>query len=287
MPVKEKRVTTKKKRGDRYDATKVEMPRNLNALFPYMMKGRNASVVYYPLTVDVENLLTYIEQNKGTDNALTLFQAVMLSLVKIMRARPTLNRYIIGRRLYQRRDVVLSFIARKKFADDGEETNVMVAVKPDDNRATIISKLTGETTIAKGDTQKEDDKIIASFLGLPRFILRLAIRALEWYDFYFDTPGFLRGIDPLRCSAYVSNLGSVGCGAPYHHLFEWGTCSLFVSIGKVTPTVVVGDDGQPTVRRTMQLRFTLDERIADGYYDARSLETMETYLQKPELLEQL
>jgi len=280
-------MTDKKKRGDRYDAALVEMPRSLNGLFPYMMKSRNGSVVYYPLMVDVENLFAYIEKNKGTENALTLFQAVLLSLVKIMRVRPTLNRYIIGRRLYQRRDVVLSFIARKKFADDGEETNVMVSVKPEDDRATIISKLTDETSIAKSDTQKEDDKLIAMFLGLPRFLLRLAIRALEWYDFYFDTPGFLRGVDPLRCTAYISNLGSVGTGAPYHHLFEWGTCSLFVSIGKVAPTVVVGEDGQPTVRRTMQLRFTMDERIADGYYDARALETMEEYLQKPELLEQL
>jgi len=279
-------MTTKKKRGDRYDATRVPMPRNLNGIFPYLMKGRNASVAYYPLDIDVENLMTYIESHKGTENEVTLFQAVMLALVKVLRARPTLNRYIMGRRIYQRRNVVFSFIARKKFTDDSEETNVLVSIKPEDDRATIISKLKGETKIAKQeDSNKDDDQVIAAFLRLPRCLLRLAIRIFEWYDFYFDTPGFLRGIDPLRCSVYVANLGSVGLGAPYHHLFEWGTCSIFMTIGKMEPMVCVGEDGQPAVSKKLPLRFTLDERIADGYYDARALELMIDYLGHPEQLE--
>ena len=115
----------------------------------------------------------------------------------------------------------------------------------------------------------------------------MAINLLGLWDFYVDTPSFLRGIDPLRCSAYVANLGSVGLDAAYHHLFEWGTCSLFVTIGKVKPTVVVGEDGQPTVRRTMELKIALDERIADGYYDARALELFDTYLNDPTQLQQI
>lgn len=251
------------------------------------MKGRNDSIAYYPINIDVENLLDYIEKNKGTDKEMTVFQAVILALTKILRVRPTLNRYIIGRRLYQRHNVVFSFMARLKYQDDSQETNVVVTLKPEDDRATIISKLTGEIRTAKQGTQKDDDKLVGMFMRLPRSLLRIAIKLLEWYDFYFDTPGFLRGIDPLRCSVYVANLGSVGLGAPYHHLFEWGTCSLFVCIGKIKPTVVVGEDGQPTVRRTVDLRVSLDERIADGYYDARSLEMMEEYLRNPSLLEDL
>ena len=44
------------------------------------------------------------------------------------------------------------------------------------------------------------------------------------------------------------------------------------------PTVCVGEDGQPTVRRTVELKIALDERIADGYYDARALDLFDTYL---------
>ncbi|MDR0489438.1 MAG: hypothetical protein LBG99_08630 [Propionibacteriaceae bacterium] len=277
----------RKRRGDRYDATRVEMPHDLNALFPYLMKGRNDSIAYFPFTIEVENLLEYIEKNKGTDKEISVFQAFLLSLLKVLRERPALNRYIIGRRMYQRKNVVFSFIARRKFEEDSSETNVLVTIKPEDDRTTALQKLTGEIRTAKKGEAKDDEKLMALFLKLPRFLLRFAVRLLEWYDFYFDTPGFLRGIDPLRCSVYLANLGSVGLGAPYHHLFEWGTCSLFVTIGKIKPTVVVGEDGQPTVRRTVDLRIALDERIADGFYDARALELLEKYIGDPSLLEDL
>ncbi|HEY3546699.1 MAG TPA: 2-oxo acid dehydrogenase subunit E2 [Propionicimonas sp.] len=276
-----------RKRGDRHDATRVDLGRGFAAMFPFLMKGRNDSIAYYPVTIEVENLLDHLEQLKGTPGQLSLFEAVMLALVKILRERPTLNRYIIGRRLYQRRDVQLSFIARRQFTEDSTETNVYVTVKPEDDAATALAKLRGEIRTAKSGEEKSDDKLLDLFLHLPRALLQAAINLLGLWDFYVDTPSFLRGIDPLRCSAYVANLGSVGLGAAYHHLFEWGTCSLFVTIGKVQPTVVVGEDGQPTVRRTMELKIALDERIADGYYDARALELFDTYLNDPTQLQRI
>ena len=60
-----------------------------------------------------------------------------------------------------------------------------------------------------------------------------------------------------------------------------------MTIGKVQPTVVVGEDGQPTVRRTLELKIALDERIADGYYDARALELFDTYLNDPTQLQRI
>ncbi len=270
-----------KRRRGRRDSTRVDLGRSLNALFPYLMKGRNESIAYYPVVVDAENLLAHVEKVKGTDEEISIFEAVLLALVRILRERPTLNRYIIGRRLYQRDNVELSFVARRQYALDSSETNVFVKVKPEDDAATALQKIRGEIKVAKSGEQKDDDALVGLFLRLPRGVLRFAVKALDLWDFYVDTPGFLRGIDPLRCSAYIANLGSVGMGAAYHHLFEWGTCSLFVTIGQVKPTVVVGPDGNPAVRRTMELKIALDERIADGYYDARALELFDSYLNEP------
>lgn len=272
------------RRGGRRGATRVDLGHSMNALFPFMMKGRNESIAYYPVVVDAENLLDHVEKVKGTPEEISIFEAVMLALVRILRERPTLNRYIIGRRLYQRHDVELSFVARREYSLDSSETNVVVNVKPGDDAATALAKLRGEIKVAKSGEHKDDDALISLFLKMPRSVLRLAVNALATWDFYVDTPGFLRGIDPMRCSAYVANLGSVGLGAAYHHLFEWGTCSLFVTIGQIRPTVVVGPDGNPAVRRTMELKIALDERIADGYYDARALELFDSYLNDPEQL---
>jgi pyruvate/2-oxoglutarate dehydrogenase complex dihydrolipoamide acyltransferase (E2) component len=231
--------------------------------------------------------MAYLGQNKGTEKEITFFEAVLIALTKILRERPTLNRYIIGRRLYQRHDVELSFIARREYKLESTETNVYVKVKDEDSVETLLAKIRGEIKTAKSGEEKEDDNLIALFLRLPRGVLRVALKALEMWDFYFDTPGFLRGVDPLRCSAYVANLGSVGMGACYHHLFEWGTCSLFVTVGQVKPTVCVGEDGQPAVRRMVDIMIALDERIADGYYDARALESFATFFSDPAQLEEL
>ena len=269
------------RRGDRHDATRVELGRGFKAVFPYIMKGRNESIAYYPVRVDAENLLAYVEQKKGTPEEITIFESVLLALTRILRERPTLNRYIIGRRLYQRRNVDLSFVARKRYTLDSDESNVFVKLKPEDDAAMVLSKIRGEIRTVKTGDQTADEGLIDLFLRLPRGLLRVAVKLLSIWDFYVDTPGFLRGVDPLRCSAYVANLGSVGMGAAYHHLFEWGTCSLFVTIGQIKPTVVVGEDGSPTVRRTLELKIALDERIADGYYDARALELFDTYLNDP------
>ena len=277
-----------KRRVDRYDATYIPGAKDLTGIMPFLMRGRNESVAYVPIDIDAEPLLAYVAEHKGTDKEVSMFQAVLLSFTKTLRERPTLNRYIIGRRVYQRRDVVFSFIARRRMADDATETNVLVNIKPTDDRATIISKLKGEIKVAKSDEQKQDDKVISLFMHLPRWMLRLAVTAFDAWDFFVDTPGFLRGVDPLRCSVYVANLGSVGLeSAPFHHLYEWGTCSIFVVIGKLEPKVVVGADGKPTVRQILPLRVTFDERIADGYYDARSLELVETFLADPTLLDDM
>ena len=276
---------TRPHRGDRYDGHRVELAQSFNGIFPYLMRGRNESIVYFPMTFDMENLLAYLDARKGTDQAVTLFEAMMLALIKVLRARPALNRYIIGRRVYQREDIVLSFVAKREMSDEGEETNVLVTITPTDDRATILAKLRGEIRHAKQGDAKKDDQTIAAFLKLPRWALRAAVGALSLVDFYHDTPGFLRGMDPLRCTAYVANLGSVGANAPYHHLFEWGTCSIFIAIGRVGPAVVVGDDNQPVVRQTVRWRISLDERITDGYYDARSLDLIEEFFTHPEMLE--
>lgn len=276
-----------KQRGDRHDATRVDLGRGFKAAFPYLMKGRNDSIAYYPVQVDAENLLAYVEQHKGTPEELTVFESVLLALVRILRERPTLNRYVIGRRMYQRRNVDLSFVARKKYTLDSDESNVFVKIKPEDDATTVLNKIRGEIRTVKTGDQTADEGLIDLFLRLPRGLLQVAVKLISAWDFYVDTPAFLRGVDPLRCSAYVANLGSVGMGAAYHHLFEWGTCSLFVTIGQIKPTVVVGEDGRPTVRRTLELKIALDERIADGYYDARALELFDAYLNDPARLHEI
>ncbi|MFP6640525.1 MAG: hypothetical protein VCC04_09795, partial [Myxococcota bacterium] len=79
--------------------------------------------------------------------------------------------------------------------------------------------------------------------------------------------------DPMFSSVFVANLGSVGLDAGYHHLWEYGTCSIFSVLGQVHARA----DGQ----QIMRVKYSYDERIQDGLYAAITLQGITDRLQDP------
>jgi len=260
--------------------TRVPSPYDLNAIMPFIMKRRCDSLVYYNVDFNVGPILEYIEEKK----VCTFFQATILALVKTMQERNGLNRFVLGRRLYQREDIDVAFVARKSLTDEGSETTVKVRVKPEDDDLTVISKITDSIKEAREEQPKGDDKAIAFLINLPRFVLKMAISILMWMDVHFIFPKGLEKVDPLHSSVFISNLGSVGIEAPFHHLYEWGTCSIFVAIGKIGKKLTLDEAGNQVVRNMVEVKVTLDERIADGYYFARALDIYKEYIENPEKL---
>jgi len=254
-------------------------------MFPYLFKRRCDSVVLFTEKVEVAGALAYIERKKSEGQPVTFFQLVILAMIRTLRERPGMNRFIAGRRLYQRKAVSVNFVAKQSFADNASESNVFIKIKEDERFTDILAKIRGQIKSVKQGGLSDDDKMMEPLLHLPRFVLQFLVWALEKWDFYVDTPGFLRSIDPLRCSVFLTNLGSIGVDAPYHHLFEWGNCSCLAAIGKIKLMPWVDESGAVVARRAVEINFTLDERIADGFYFAKSLELFEHYLKNPEELE--
>ena len=277
----------KRQKGSRRDAYRVNLPYDFNAIFPYMMKRRCDAVLYFSQSIDVEAVLNYVEARKKTDEEITFFQVFLLAAVKLLRERPELNRYVKGRRLYQRENVVLNFIAKREFSDSASETNVTVRIKPEDRYETILAKIRGEIKTAKAGDEKADDKAISALMRLPRFMLMLLFKFLDFSDFYKGIPKSLETVDPVRCSLFIANLGSVGIDAPYHHLFEWGTNSIFVTVGRIKKMPFVEEDGTIVAKTMVEIKVSLDDRISDGFYYARSLDLFKQYLQDPQSLEHI
>lgn len=257
--------------------SRIPSPYDLNAIMPFIMKRRCDSQVFYNVDFNVQPLLSWIEENKTC----TFFQAMLLALIKTMRERPGLNRFVMGRRLYQREDLDVCFIARRSYTDEGSETSVKMRVKPEYSDREVLSKITEGIGEAKEGAEKGDDVAISILIKLPRFVLRIVVGILIWLEFHMRFPKGLEKIDPLHCSAFVANLGSVGIEAPFHHLYEWGTCSLFVAIGKIGKKLVLDESENPVVQNMVEVKVTIDERIADGYYFARALDIFKGYVENP------
>ncbi len=102
----------------------------------------------------------------------------------------------------------------------------------------------------------------------PDFILRGAVGVIKGLDYMGWLPQALHDLSPFHCSLYLTDVGSLGIGSVYHHLYNFGTCSMFCALGKKARTLKKNDDGEIVYSKTLNLRFTVDERVADGCYYA-------------------
>ena len=98
-------------------------------------------------------------------------------------------------------------------------------------------------------------------------------------------PSSIIATDPYYCSAVITNLGSLKLDAGYHHMTNWGTNSVFCVIGMIKKRPYYDDDGNVTMRQSVNISLTIDERIADGYYYAKTVRLFKILLENPELLE--
>ena len=124
------------------------------------------------------------------------------------------------------------------------------------------------------------------FNHLPRFLGKFLVWILTRLDIHGWIPSSIIETDPYYCSMVLSNLGSIKLKSGYHHLTNWGTCSLFCIIGEKKRNPVFSPDGTYTMHETLDLGLTIDERLADGYYYSKSIQLLAYLLEHPHLLEE-
>jgi pyruvate/2-oxoglutarate dehydrogenase complex dihydrolipoamide acyltransferase (E2) component len=89
--------------------------------------------------------------------------------------------------------------------------------------------------------------------------------------------------DPMYASLFLANLGSVGVSDVYHHLYEYGTVSMFGAISAVRE-MPFAEGGEVVAREALSVRWTFDERVHDALYAARSLDILQRVFDEPDAL---
>lgn len=97
-------------------------------------------------------------------------------------------------------------------------------------------------------------------------------------------PKAIISASPFHTSAFLTNVGSLGIDAIYHHIYNFGTTGVFLAMGKKKKSYVYEDDNI-VQEKTISLAWVADERICDGFYYANALKSFYKYMRKPELLE--
>lgn len=280
----------KNDRRDRHDRIFLKNLDAMHVIMPHLMPKRCDNEAVLDETVDLTPLNRFLEKkNAGNpDFRYTWFHIIAAAIAKTIHLRPKMNWFISGDRLYERRDIVIAFNVKKKFADDGEEAIAKFVLdrnggSPVDQVHDYVRDIVTKVRV-KGEQDGATDAMDI-FKKLPRFAIKTAFRALRRLEYHGRYPKSLQKEDPMYSSVYISNLGSIKMSAHYHHIYEWGTISFFTVISEKQLTPVFAADGSYTMKDTIRLAFTIDERIADGYYFAKSIRLLRHLLQNPELLD--
>lgn len=279
--------TRKKRRGDRKDAYWLREMDGLHAIFPHLMNKRTDAEVYLNMEFDVTEALRYIaEKNEGEQEyRATLFHCFLMAVAKTVYMRPMLNRYISGRRYYQRHDITLGFVAKKRFEDHSEESLMVVTAPEDWTLTEVTRRVVGKVHKARTEHSSGVNNAMDILRHCPRFLLMFIVWLVKTLDFYGCVPAFLKEDDPNFSSVFLTNLGSIRCPSVYHHLNNYGSNSIMVAIGTIRKAEKIMDDGSRQVRDVVDVGITLDERVADGFYFGRSLKIIQHLMTRPELLD--
>lgn len=265
--------------------------------FPYVMKGRNESAIYFRQQIDATALRAYLnEKNReaavsGEGAKATIFHAVLAALIKTVAERPQMNRFIIGRRIYQRNCLSCAFVIKREFKDDANEEIAIMKFEQDDTLPSVALRIQQEVRKVRQEAKENEKKRHGAvnwfnyIMNTPRILMRGAVRFLGYLDYHGWLPRSIIDVDPMHTSIFLSNLGSLNVDAPFHHLFEWGTTSVFMTIGVMEKAPVVLPDNTLAVHDVINIAFTLDERISDGFYFARSIKRFQYFLENPAELE--
>lgn len=273
------------KNSEQKTASRVKEKGGIFAFFPYLSKTRSESVIYFNKEVDITQASIFLREKKRQGAPVSLFVFIVSAISRTFNERPMLNRFIQGQRIYQRNFFDVSYVIKQTNTDAGEELLATVEIKPDLSPDEISVRMKKAQNDLRNNKDNGLDKLMEFFSNFPRFILRFVFRLIKFLDYYGKVPVFIRKELPFYCSVFVSNLGSIGVDAPFHHMFELGTTSFFLAIGKPELKPVVNQKtGEIVVRRMVNLNFTIDERICDGYYLARSLDRFIKYVENPDSL---
>jgi hypothetical protein len=267
--------------GRRPDATPVRDLSAMRRFMPYVSPRRNDSLFYMMQQIEVEAALEYLEKRnreRPPDRPITLFHLFLRSCGHALHLRPGVNRFVKAGRLWQRDGEWITFSAKREIRDGSPMLTIKRRFHPTrESLDEMVDAIYERLRAGRSGRKTTSDKEMGLLLRLPGPAIRLALWLAGVADRFGLLPRSMIDADPLFTSVFVANLGSIDYPAGFHHLWEYGTASLFGVMGRIEP----GPEG----RRRISVAWTYDERIEDGLYSYYTLEGIRERIEHPEQLE--
>lgn len=275
----------KKKHGDRKDGRLIRDLDSLHLFTGYLFPNRCDSEAYMAVSTELAPIREYIaKKNETATFHYTFFHVIVAALAKVLILRPKLNWFISNGNFYERNETSLSFIVKKEFSEKGGEAMAKLCATPEDTMDSIHEYIRSQIQYNRNGKVDGTTESMDMVRKLPRFLVRWVSRFCCFLDKHGKVPDSFISTDPYHTSCVLSNVGSLKMQGGYHHLTNWGTCSVFCLIGENKEIPVV-KDGKVEAVEMLDLGLTIDERLADGYYYSKSIRLLKYLLTHPEELD--
>ena len=256
--------------GDRYDGWRVKKVDAVFSVIPYFLRTRMDAQNFFEEKVDIDHIEAFIKKHKEEIPDLSLMHVVMAALVRLISLRPHLNRFVIWNKIFARNHVNFSIAVKRSLSDEGEETLIKPYFLPTDTLQDIVRKTKLEQEKNQKVGQQNSSDTISKILGLlPEFLLRFVVFTLLHMDKVGIMPKFINRASPWHSSIFLTNIGSIGVESIYHHLYEFGTCSMFVAMGKKSRRHAITKDAELNRITSYNVCYTKLLRINSRNYRDR------------------
>ena len=273
------------KRSDGYLIKKIDP---IVALMPHIMPQRNDAMVQLEYEIDYGKLARYVVGKEQEGVKLRFMDVVIAAFVRTIAELPELNRFIINKRVYARNTLSVSFAVLRSNGEnvsDVDENTTKCYFDPHDTIFDVADRITQTIEEArKPDADNATMHVASTLLKSP--IARPAVAFLIWMDKHGIMPRAIIDASPFHTSLFMTNNASVGLPAVFHHIYNFGSTTMFWSMGAPRKKIDIDKDGKPVRTRIMPIGVTVDERVAAGRVFGMMIARMMRYFADPSLLEQ-
>ncbi|MBP3345383.1 MAG: 2-oxo acid dehydrogenase subunit E2 [Clostridia bacterium] len=272
--------------GHRSDGKKVKGMNIIEKAEPFFMPQRIDAVNYITVKVPCAPMDEFIVRERKNGVHYSYMHLLFATVVRVLYTRKKLNRFIMRGTIYQRNYISITMDVKKKLEDEGEDMTLKFMFTGRESLPQIKEIVDNEIAKNVNAEAAEDatTKTAGNFCKLPDFLFRWAMALARWADKHGILPKGLIKASPFHTSCFITNLKSIKLGAIYHHLYNFGTTSMFISMGKEKMEPIVENNKELKIAKILTLGMSLDERVADGFYMGKSLKLCTDLLTNPDSL---
>ena len=261
----------------------------MDQITAYFQWERNICSNLFEESFEISHVERYIRQKRRegcTDFGIT--HVLLAAYVRGVAKYPQLNRFISGQKVYSRgNDIQYCMVVKKEMSVESPDTSIKVHLTPYDTAVDVYNKLNAAVESVKS-TQELDsslDGLIMALNLVPGVFLKFTVWLLKLLDYFGLLPKFLLELSPFHGSLFFTSMGSLGIPPIYHHLYDFGNLPVFGAFGCKRKALEIQEDGSVVQKKYLDVKFTLDERIVDGYYYAAFFKHYRSILRRPEILD--